>query len=72
MNPTGGHERKLLPLNMKATELKTFEVGLVFLVHAESAEDAQLALESCIRADLRVGGKEVRYCEENLARVTLN
>jgi hypothetical protein len=57
---------------MKTFEMKTFEVGLILLVHAQSLEDAQRTLDSCIPSDLRVERKEVQYCEENLARFTLN
>jgi hypothetical protein len=57
---------------MKAIEMKTFEIGLILLVHAQSVEEAQRALESCMPSDLRVARKEVQYCEENLARVTCN
>ena len=52
--------------------MKTFEVGLVLLVHAQSVEEAQRTLESCIPSDLRVERKEVQYCEENIARYNLN
>jgi hypothetical protein len=57
---------------MKTIEIKTFEVGLVLLVHARNIEEAQRALDSCLPSDLRVEAKEVRYCEESLARFTLN
>ena len=49
--------------------MKTFEIGLILLVHARSLEEA---LESCIPPDLRVEAKEVQYCEENAVRFTLN
>jgi hypothetical protein len=52
--------------------MKTFEVGLILLVHAQSVEEAQRTLEACIPSDLRVARKEVQYCEENLARLTFN
>lgn len=57
---------------MKTLEMKTYEVGLVLLIHARNVEEAQRALESCLPSDLRVERKEVQYCEENLARFTLN
>ena len=57
---------------MKTLEIKTFEVGLVLLVHAQSWDEVQRTLESCLPSDLRVERKEVQYCEENLARVTFN
>jgi hypothetical protein len=57
---------------MKTVEMKTFEVGLVLLVHAQSVEEAQRTLESCIPSDLRVERKEVQYCEENIARYHFN
>jgi hypothetical protein len=57
---------------MKTFEMKTFEVGLILLVHAQSLEEAQRTLDSCIPSDLRVETKEVQYCEENLARFTFN
>jgi hypothetical protein len=57
---------------MKTFEMKTFEVGLILLVHAQSLEDAQRTLDSCIPSDLRVERKDVQYCEENLARFTFN
>ena len=52
--------------------MKTFEVGLVLLVHAQSVQEAHRTLESCIPSDLRVQRKEVQYCEENIARYNLN
>jgi hypothetical protein len=53
--------------------MKTFEIGVVLLVHAKDLEEARRTLESCIPPDLRVEAKEVQYCEENLTRcVTLN
>jgi hypothetical protein len=52
--------------------MKTFEVGLILLVHAKSVEEAQRTLDACIPSDLRVERKEVQYCEENLARLTFN
>lgn len=57
---------------MKSCEMKTFEVGVILLVHAQSVEDAQRTLDSCMPSDLRVERKEVQYCEENLARFALN
>lgn len=57
---------------MKTIEMKTFEVGLVLLVHAQSVEEAQRTLESCIPSDLRVEAKDVQYCEESLGRFTMN
>jgi hypothetical protein len=57
---------------MKTVEMKTFEVGLVLLVHAQSVEEAQRTLESCIPSDLRLERKEVQYCEENIGRYNLN
>ena len=57
---------------MKTIEMKTFEVGLILLVHAQSVKEAQRTLEACIPSDLRVARKEVQYCEENLARLTFN
>jgi hypothetical protein len=57
---------------MKTADLKTFEVGLVILVHAQSVDEAWLTLESCVRPDLRVERKEVQYCEETLGRFTCN
>jgi hypothetical protein len=64
---TGGRGDKLLPRTMK-----TFEIGVILLVHAKDLEEAQRTLESCIPPDLRVESKQVQYCEENLARFTLN
>ncbi|HKA39765.1 MAG TPA: hypothetical protein VKD25_08350 [Burkholderiales bacterium] len=53
--------------------MKTFEIGVILLVHAKDLEEARRTLESCIPPDLRVEAKEVQYCEENLLRcVTLN
>jgi hypothetical protein len=57
---------------MKTIDLKTYEVGLILLVHARTEEEARLALDACMPCDLRVERAEVRYCEENLAPVTLN
>lgn len=57
---------------MKTPDIKTFEVGIVILVHAQSVDDARLTLESCMRSDLRVERKEVQYCEETLGRFTWN
>lgn len=57
---------------MKTIEMKTFEVGLVLLVHAHNIEEAQRTLEACIPSDLRLERKEVQYCEENIARYNLN
>ena len=57
---------------MKTPETKTFEVGLILLVHARSMEEAQRTLESCIPPDLRLERAEVQYCEESLARFTFN
>ncbi len=53
-------------------EMKTFEVGLVLLVHAQSVEDAQLTLQACIPEDLRLERKEVQWCEESIGRYTYN
>jgi hypothetical protein len=52
--------------------MKTFEVGLILLVHAQSVEEAQRTLEACIPSDLRVETKGMQYCEESLGRFTLN
>lgn len=57
---------------METIELKTYEVGVVLLVHARNLEEARLALDACIPSDLRVERKEVQFCEENLARFTCN
>jgi hypothetical protein len=57
---------------MKTIEMKTFEVGLILLVHAQSVEEAQRTLEACIPSDLRVETKAMQYCEESLGRFTLN
>ncbi len=57
---------------MKTLETKTFEVGLVLLVHAQSAEEVQRTLASCFPYDLRVEAKEVQYCEENIACFSCN
>ncbi len=57
---------------MKTTDLKTFELGVILLVHAQSADEARRALAACLPCDLRVERSEVQYCEENLARFTLN
>ncbi len=57
---------------MKRLEMQTFEVGLILLVHAQSVEEAQRTLESCIPSDLRVETKGVQYCEVSHAHVTLN
>ena len=57
---------------MKTFETKTFEVGLILLVHAQSVEEVQRTLATCIPSDLRVERKEVQFCEENLARFTFN
>jgi hypothetical protein len=57
---------------MNTIEMKTFEVGLVLLVHAQSVDEARRTLDACIPSDLKVEWKEVQYCEENLARFTLN
>lgn len=72
MSIDGGQGRKRLPRAMKNLEMKTFEVGIVLLVHAQSMEEARRTLEACIPSDLRLERKEVQYCEENLARITLN
>ena len=52
--------------------MKTFEIGVILLVHAKDLEEAQQTLESCIPPDLRVESKLVQYCEENVVRFTLN
>lgn len=57
---------------MKTFQAKTYEVGLVLLIHAQSVEEARQTLESCIPSDLRVERKDVQYCEENLARLYCN
>ncbi|HEY9531106.1 MAG TPA: hypothetical protein VIQ55_06930 [Burkholderiales bacterium] len=57
---------------MKTIETKTYEVGLILLVHASNIEEARLALIDCMPSDLRVEAKEVQYCEESLARFTCN
>lgn len=65
--PTEGGGDKLLPRTMK-----TFEIGVILLVHAKDRDEAQRTLESCIAPDLRVESKQVQYCEENIARFILN
>ena len=67
MQSTDGRGEKPLPRTMK-----TFEIGVVLLVHAKDVEEAQRTLEACIPPDLRVETKQVQYCEENQARFTLN
>jgi hypothetical protein len=57
---------------MKSLDLKTFEVGLVLLVHAQTVEDVRRTLEACIPSDLRLERKEMQYCEESLGRFSLN
>ena len=57
---------------MKTLDMKTYEVGLVLLVHAQSAEDVRQTLEACIPWDIRLESREVQYCEENIARVICN
>jgi hypothetical protein len=57
---------------MKPLDVKTYEVGLVILVHAQSVEDVRRTLEACIPSDLRLEAKEVQYCEESVGRFTLN
>ena len=57
---------------MKTADMKTFELGVILLVHARSVEEAALTLNACIPSDLRVERKEVQYCEEQIARFTLN
>ena len=64
--------RKPLPHPMRTFETKTYEVGLVLLIHAQSVEEARRTLESCIPSDLRVERKDVQYCEETLARLYCN
>jgi hypothetical protein len=51
---------------------KTFEVGLVLLIHAKNMEEVQRTLNDCIRCDLRVEEKEVGYCEEREGTYTFN
>jgi hypothetical protein len=51
---------------------KTFDVGLVLLMHAQNVEEVQSTLNDCIRYDLRVEGKEVGYCEEHVGSYTFN
>jgi hypothetical protein len=57
---------------MKTAEMKTFEIGLSLLVHAQSVEEARRALDACIAPDLRVESRQVHYCEENPVRFSLN
>ena len=54
--------------------MKTYEIGVILLIHAKDLEEAQRTLELCIPSDLRVESKQVQYCEENIARFsfTLN
>ena len=51
---------------------KTFEVGLVLLIHAQNLNEVQQTLNDCLRYDLRVEAKEVGYCEEHVGTYTLN
>ena len=60
------------PTPMKTAELKTCEVSLLLLVHAQSLEEVQLTLAQCIPPDLRLAATEVQYCQEGRARVTCN
>jgi hypothetical protein len=57
---------------MKPLDVKTFEVGLVLLVHAQTVEDVRRTLEACIPSDLRLERKEMQYCEESLGRFSVN
>jgi hypothetical protein len=57
---------------MKPLDVKTFEVGLVLLVHAQTVEDVRRTLEACIPSDLRLERKEMQYCEESLGRFSFN
>lgn len=45
---------------------KTFEVGLVLLIHAQNVDEVQRTLNDCLQPDLRVEAKEVGYCEERV------
>lgn len=72
MSVHGGQGRKPLPLIMKSLEMKTFEVGVILVVHAQNVEEVQRTLDACIPSDLRLEWKEVQYCEENRARFTVN
>jgi hypothetical protein len=51
---------------------KTFEVGLVLLIHAQDVDEVQRTLNDCFRSDLRVEAKEVGYCEERVGTYTFN
>jgi len=51
---------------------KTFEVGLVLLIHAQNMDEVQRALNDCLQHDLRVEAKEVGYCEERVGAYTFN
>ncbi len=57
---------------MKTLETKTFEVGLVLLVHAQSVKEVQRTLASCFPYDIRAETKQVQHCEENVARFDCN
>jgi hypothetical protein len=57
---------------MKPLDVKTYEVGLVLLVHAQNLEDVRRTLEACIPSDLRLEKKEVQYCEESAGRFSFN
>jgi hypothetical protein len=57
---------------METIELKTYEVGVVLLVHARNLEEARLAIVASMPPDLRVARKEVQFCEEHLVRFTCN
>jgi hypothetical protein len=57
---------------MRTFETKTFEVGLVLVVHAKDLDEVQRTLASCLPDDLRVEAKEVRYCEESSTRFSVN
>jgi hypothetical protein len=51
---------------------KTFEVGLVLLIHAQNVDEVQRTLSDCLQCDLRVEAKEVGYCEERVGTYTFN
>jgi hypothetical protein len=51
---------------------KTFEVGLVLLIHAQNVDEVRRTLDDCLLSDLRVEAKEVGYCEEHVGTYTFN
>lgn len=58
---------------MRSIEMKTYEVGVVLLIHAQSMEEVRQTLEACMPPDLRVESREVHYCEESApVNFTLN